>query len=97
MASEDELKAEIERLKKENQDLQNLNSTDDLSLKIGQKGGLSLYGLGRFPVTLYKNQWLKLINYTDTIAAFIEVHNNELKGDLKLQDLKTLLNKSRDK
>lgn len=42
-----------------------------ISLKVGEKGGLSVYGLGRFPVTLYKGQWLRLIASSDKIAAFI--------------------------
>lgn len=78
MSSEEELKAELERLKKENEALKKAPAKG-LSLKVSQKGALSLYGMGRFPVTLYKEQWLKVLNMSDEIKQFIEEHEGELK------------------
>ena len=51
----------------------------ELSLKVSPKGALSLYGMGRFPTTLYKNQWLRLAEYIHEILDFIEEHDEELK------------------
>ena len=69
--TEDELKAEIERLKAENERLKS-PARGQISLKVSEKGGVSLYGLGRFPVTLYKEQWAKLLATGDQIKSFIE-------------------------
>ena len=76
---EDELREEIERLRAENARLTNQRAAR-LSLKVSEKGGVSLYGLGRFPVTLYKEQWLKLLDMVDEIRAFIKQHEKELKS-----------------
>jgi hypothetical protein len=78
MATEDELRAELERLKAENESLRNRRS-GALSMKVSEKGGLSVYGLGRFPVTLYQEQWLKLLDLSDEIRGFIRDHQPELK------------------
>jgi hypothetical protein len=51
-----------------------------VSLKVGAKGGVSLYGLGRFPVTLYKEQWMKLLDMAEEIRAFLREHDSELKA-----------------
>ena len=75
--SEEDLKAELEKLKKENAALKQ-SSSRDLQCKVSQKGAVSLYGLGRFPVTLYKEQWNKLLSFTGEIKNFIEEHNDEL-------------------
>jgi hypothetical protein len=77
MADED-LKAELERLKAENERLKGQRGRS-VSLKVSEKGGLSVYGLGRFPVTLYKEQWTKLLAMTDEIRTFIKEHDAELK------------------
>jgi len=77
MASEEELKAEIERLRAENEGLK--RSRGQLSLKVSEKGGLSVYGLGRFPVTLYKEQWEKLLGMADEIRRFIRENDQLLK------------------
>jgi hypothetical protein len=55
------------------------------SLKVSDKGGVSVYGLGRFPVTLYKEQWLKLLDIAETVRAYIVEHEGELsvKGQEK--------------
>ena len=49
-----------------------------LKLKVSPKGGISVYGLGRFPVTLYPEQWERLLNISDAIKEFIANHNSEL-------------------
>ncbi len=50
-----------------------------MSLKVSEKGGLSVYGLGRFPVTLYKEQWIRLLAMSDEIRNFIRDNDNALK------------------
>jgi hypothetical protein len=78
MADED-LKAELERLRAENERLKN-RPVRGTSLKVSEKGGVSVYGLGRFPVTLYKEQWTKLLAMADDIKMFIKEHDAELKA-----------------
>ena len=78
MADED-LKAEIERLKAENEQLKSQRGRS-VSLKVSEKGGVSVYGLGRFPVTLYKEQWTKLLGMAEEIRSFIKEHDSELKA-----------------
>ncbi len=78
MSTEDELRAELERLKQENESLKSRTSKG-ISLKVSEKGGVSVYGMGRFPVTLYKEQWLKLLDMSDDIRKFILDHEGELK------------------
>ena len=68
--SEDDLRAEIERLKAENQALKT-PTRGQISFKVSEKGAVSVYGLGRFPVTLYREQWEKLLAAADQIKAFI--------------------------
>ena len=77
--SEEQLKAELERLKKENEALKNRGSKG-VSLKVSEKGGVSVYGLGRFPVTLYKEQWQKLLDMADDIRSFITENESKLKA-----------------
>ena len=77
--SENDLQAELERLRAENAALKTRNAKG-VSLKVSEKGGVSVYGLGRFPVTLYKEQWLRLLDMTDDIRAFISAHESELKA-----------------
>ena len=69
---DDDLKAEIERLRSENAALKQ-GAASGLRMKVSEKGALSIYGMGRFPVTLYKEQWLKLLAMSDDIRAFIEI------------------------
>lgn len=78
MSDVEDLKAQLEALKKENEALKDRDSAKP-ALKVSAKGGVSLYGLGRFPVTLYKEQWLKLLDQTDDIRKFIDAHSAELK------------------
>lgn len=54
------------------------NATRKLSLKVSQAGGVSLYGMGRFPVTLYGEQWLKVLDMAVTIREFIETNKDLL-------------------
>ena len=76
--SDNELRDELERLKRENEALRK-GAARGVSLKVSEKGGLSVYGLGRFPVTLYKEQWAKLLDLSDQIRAFLKEHDSELK------------------
>ena len=77
--SDEELRAELERLRAENEVLKQ-RTTRAVSLRVSEKGGLSVYGLGRFPVTLYKEQWVKLLDMADQLRAFILEHDSELKA-----------------
>jgi hypothetical protein len=74
----DDTQAELERLRAENAALK-AQQTRGISIKVSEKGGVSVYGLGRFPVTLYKEQWAKLLDLADDIRAFIKAHDAELK------------------
>jgi len=76
----DEMKAELDRLRAENEALKNKkNARGTLSMKVSEKGALSVYGMGRFPVTLYKEQWLKLLGIADEIQKFIAENDDRLK------------------
>ena len=77
--ADDDVQAELERLRVENAALKARGSRG-VSLKVSEKGGVSVYGLGRFPVTLYKEQWAKLLDMADEIRAFIKAHDSELKA-----------------
>ena len=79
MGGDTKVNEELERLRAENQALKK-SAAQGLKLKVSEKGGLSVYGLGRFPVTLYKEQWQKLLGLADEIRAFIEVNDGELKS-----------------
>lgn len=77
MADED-LQREIERLRAENEALKK-RPARSVSMKVSEKGALSVYGLGRFPVTLYKEQWVKLLALAPDIEAFIRDNDASLK------------------
>jgi hypothetical protein len=77
--SDEDLKAEVERLRAENEKLKSQRSRS-VSLKVSEKGGVSVYGLGRFPVTLYKEQWAKLLSMADEIREFIKENEPSLKA-----------------
>lgn len=76
--SDDDLKIELERLRRENAALKR-GAAGGISMKVSEKGGLSVYGMGRFPITLYKEQWLKLLDMSDEIRAFIDANAETLK------------------
>jgi hypothetical protein len=79
MSEQDQdLKAELERLRSENAALKKGAATG-ITMKVSDKGALSVYGMGRFPVTLYKEQWLKLMDMSDQIRAFIAANDSKLK------------------
>ena len=77
--SEEDMKAEVARLKEENERLK-ARQGRAVSLKVSEKGGLSVYGLGRFPVTLYKEQWTKLLDMADDIRSFLKENDSVLKS-----------------
>ena len=77
--SETDVHAELERRKAENVALKG-RAAKGLTLKVSEKGGVSVYGMGRFPVTLYKEQWLKLLNRSEEIRAFIAENEARLKA-----------------
>jgi hypothetical protein len=78
VATDDELKAELEKLKAENAALK-ARGSKGTSMKVSEKGAVSVYGLGRFPVTLYQEQWLKLLDLAEDIRAFIRENEGSLK------------------
>ena len=76
--SDEDLKAELERLRNENAALKKGAATG-ISMKVSEKGAVSIYGMGRFPVTLYKEQWLKLLDMSEEIRKFIAANDALLK------------------
>ncbi len=78
MSTEEELKAEVAKLKAENESLK-ARTSKGISLKVSEKGAVSVYGMGRFPVTLYKEQWLKLLDMNEDIRRFIAENDSRLK------------------
>jgi hypothetical protein len=78
VSTEAEMQEELERLKAENAALK-ARGSKGVSMKVSEKGGVSVYGLGRFPVTLYREQWLKLLEMADDIRGFIKEHEGRLK------------------
>jgi hypothetical protein len=76
---DEELRSEIEKLRAENEALKR-SSSKGLSLRVSEKGAVSVYGLGRFPVTLYKEQWLRLLDMAEDIQAFIRQNEAQLKS-----------------
>ena len=77
--SDEDMRAELERLRKENESLKK-GAAKGISMKVSEKGGLSVYGLGRFPITLYKEQWTKLLDMADDIRAFLKANDAQLKA-----------------
>ena len=76
--SDDDMKAELERLRSENAALKK-GASAGVRLKVSEKGAVSVYGMGRFPVTLYMEQWDRLLNYADEIKSFIAANSSKLK------------------
>jgi hypothetical protein len=77
--SDNDLQDELERLRNENAALKK-GASINVRMKVSEKGALSVYGMGRFPVTLYKEQWLKLLDMSDQIRAFIDANAAQLKA-----------------
>ncbi len=75
----EDLKLEIEKLRAENAALKTKPDRGTMSMKVSEKGALSVYGMGRFPVTLYKEQWTKLLAISDQISTFIKENDSRLK------------------
>ncbi len=78
MSDDDQMKVELERLRAENESLKRRESKG-LSIKVSAKGAVSIYGLGRFPVTLYKEQWTRLLDMSEDIRKFIRENDAQLK------------------
>ena len=76
--SNEDLKDELERLRKENEALKK-GASSNIRMKVSEKGAVSIYGMGRFPVTLYREQWLKLLDMSTEIRAFIAANEAQLK------------------
>jgi len=72
----EELKAKLAQLEKE---VETKKRSGELSFKVGDKGGVSVYGLGRFPVTLYYEQWNRLLAAANDIKQFMEENKSKLK------------------
>ena len=71
---------ELERLRAENDHLRkSREATHGLTFRVSEKGAVSVYGMGRFPVTLYQEQWDKLLSAIDDLKAFIETNRHRLK------------------
>jgi hypothetical protein len=70
-----ELQAQIEALKAQ---LKAMPKVNPVTFKVSEKKALSMYGLGRFPVTLYAGQWRRLIDHIDAVKAALETHKSEL-------------------
>ena len=77
--SDEDLKGELERLRRENAALKR-GASSGIRLKVSEKGAVSVYGMGRFPVTLYKEQWTRLLDMSDEIRAFIAANESQLKA-----------------
>ncbi len=77
MADED-IQAELERLRRENEELKQ-RGRKEIRLAVSQKGGASLYGIRRFPITFYKEEWERILGMADEIKAFLSEHEGELK------------------
>jgi hypothetical protein len=78
--SYEELKARLVELEKQGAGRRSGN----LEFRVGEKGGVSVYGLGRFPVTLYYEQWIRLLETAPQLRAFLE--ENKASGKLKLKE-----------
>jgi hypothetical protein len=81
--AEETAEQRLARLEAENKALREQieqRKTGQLRLKISEKGGLSVYGLGRFPVTLYKEQWVRLLDYSEEIKKFLQANDQQLKA-----------------
>jgi len=81
--AEETAEQKLARLEAENKALREQveqRKPGQLRLKVSEKGALSVYGLGRFPVTLYKEQWIRLLDYTAEIKSFLKDNDLLLKA-----------------
>src|ERR1700682_1654338 len=76
----EELKARLAEMEKKGAG----RRTGEVEFKVGEKGGVSVYGLGRFPVTLYYEQWVRLLDTGEKLPEFLE--ENKTPGKLKLKE-----------
>lgn len=76
----DDLKSALARIKELESQVAKAKTKKDLSLKVSQKGAVSLYGMGRFPVTLYASQWEQLLGEAEKIKEFLEANKSSLKS-----------------
>ena len=76
--TDEEMRAELERLRAENEALKE-KKKQGLRLQVSQKGAVSLYGIRRFPITFYADEWDTVLSKSDDIRAFIADHESELK------------------
>src|SRR5205814_7331015 len=76
----EELKAKLAEMEKQG----NGRRSGSLEFRVGEKGGVSVYGLGRFPVTLYYEQWIRLLEAVPQLRTFLE--ENKAEGKLKLKE-----------
>ena len=76
----EELKARLAEMEKKS----GSRRTGELDFKVGEKGGVSVYGLGRFPVTLYYEQWIRLLDTNEKLREFLQ--ENKAAGKLKLKE-----------
>ncbi len=74
----DEMRVELERLRAENESLKSKKSRE-MRLQVSQKGAVSLYGIRRFPVTFYADEWQTILGMADEIRTFVSQHKDELK------------------
>jgi hypothetical protein len=79
LKSAEDLAAELEKLKAENASLKRARNAG-ITFKVSEKGAVSVYGLGRFPVTLYREQWDRLLAASDQLKAFIADNSGRLKS-----------------
>jgi len=80
--AEETVEQKLARLEAENRQLKEQvdRKPGQLRLKVSEKGGLSIYGLGRFPVTLYKEQWGRLLDHVEEIKTFLKDNDQQLKA-----------------
>jgi hypothetical protein len=74
----EEMQAELERLRAENEGLK-ARKTQERRLQVSQKGAVSLYGIRRFPITFYADEWDIILGMADEVRTFISEHDTELK------------------
>jgi hypothetical protein len=77
--ADEDVQKELERLRAENEALKATRRPGALSFRVSDKGAVSVYGLGRFPVTLYQEQWDRLLAAVEELRVFIDANRSQLK------------------